>query len=334
VKVARMTSGIGRRHFIAALGGAAAWPLAVPARAADAWPTRPVTIICPFAAGLSADILSRMVATVLGDRLGQNFIVENRPGANGNIGAAVVAKAEPDGYTLLVGTLGPTVTNRFMYKEMSYDSEHAFAPIILLGSSPLFIVGSPKIPPRNFKELVAYAKANPGRLNAATVGVGSQAHITLEMINKLAGITITHVPYRITTQALPDLMSGDLQLAIPYIPSFVPNVQAGAITGLAVMSLQRVSELPDVPTVSESGFPGFEASGWEALFAPAGTPRDIVDTINGIVNTFLKSDAAKLQLGRIGVTPIGGTPEALQAHLESEAAKWGPIIKEAGITLQ
>jgi tripartite-type tricarboxylate transporter receptor subunit TctC len=329
-----MTFDIARRHFVAALGGAAAWPLAAPARAADSWPTRPVTIICPFAAGLSADFLARMVATILGDRLGQNFIVENRPGANGNIGAAAAAKAEPDGYTLLVGTLGPTVTNRFMYKDMDFDSEHAFAPIILLGSSPLFIVGTPKIPPRNFTELVAYAKANPGKLNAATVGIGSQAHITLEMINKLAGISITHVPYRITTQALPDLMSGDLQLAVTYIPSFVPNVQAGAITGLAITSLQRLSDLPDVPTVNESGLPGFEASGWEALFAPVGAPRKIVETINGIVNDFLKSDEAKLKLGRIGVTPLGGSPEALQAHLEGEAAKWGPIIKEENITLQ
>jgi tripartite-type tricarboxylate transporter receptor subunit TctC len=329
-----MTIVIGRRQFISALGGAVAWPLAAPALAAEPWPTRPVTVVCPFAAGLSTDILIRMVATALGNGLGQNFIVENRPGANGNIGAAVVAKAEPDGYTLLVATVGPIVNNKFMYKNMGYDPERAFSPILLLSYSPLIIVGSPKLPLTNFKELIVYARANPGRLNAGTVGIGSQAHITLELINKLAGISIVHVPYRITTQALPDLMSGDLQLGFNYIPTFVPAVQTGMIRGLAVTSLERLSDLPDVPTVAESGFPGFEATGWVALFAPAGTPREIVDRINTIVNAFLKSDAGRLQLGRIGMTPMGGTPDQLKAYLERESAKWGPIIKEANILLQ
>ena len=318
---------------MAALGAAAAWPV-VRARAAEAWPARPVTIVCPFAAGLSTDILVRMVAAALGDSLGQNFVVENRPGANGNIGAATAAKAEPDGYTLLVGTVGPMVNNKFMYNNMGYDPDRAFAPIVLMSASPLIIVGTPKIPPVNFRELIAYAAKNPGQLNAGTVGIGSQAHITLELINKLAGISITHVPYRITTQALPDLMSGDLQLGFNYIPTFVPAVQTGMIRGLAVTSLARLADLPDVPTVDESGFPGFEASGWNALFAPAGTPREIIDKVNATVNAFLKSDAGKQQLGRIGMGPIGGTPEALKAYLERENAKWGPIIKEANISLQ
>jgi len=325
---------IGRRQFISALGGAATWPLAAPALAANPWPTRPVTVICPFAPGISTDIVARLVAPALGDALGQNFIVENRPGANANIGAAVAAKAAPDGYTLLIATLGPIVTNRFMYKDMAYDSERAFSPIVLLAASPLIIVGSPKIPPTNLKELIAYAKANPGRLNAGTVGIGSQAHITIELINKLAGISIVHVPYRITTQALPDLISGDLQLGFNYIPTFVPAVQTGMIRGLAVTSLERLSDLPDVPTVDESGFPGFEASGWNALFAPAGTPRDVIDRVNTIVNAYLKSDTGRLQLGRIGMTPIGGTPEQLKAYIERETAKWGPIVKEANISLQ
>ncbi|MGD0026033.1 MAG: tripartite tricarboxylate transporter substrate-binding protein [Xanthobacteraceae bacterium] len=329
-----MTIDIGRRQFISALGGAVTWPLAAPALAANLWPTRPVTVICPFAPGISTDILARMVATVLGDGLGQNFIVENRPGANANIGAAAAAKAAPDGYTLLIATLGPIVTNRFMYKDMGYDPERAFSPIVLLAASPLIIVGSPKLPVTNLKELVVYARDNPGRLNAGTVGVGSQAHITLELINKLAGISIIHVPYRITTQALPDLISGDLQLGFNYIPTFVPAVQTGMIRGLAVTSLERLRDLPDVPTVDESGFPGFEASGWNALFAPAGTPRDVIDKVNTIVNAFLKSDTGRLQLGRIGMTAIGGTPEQLKAYLERETAKWGPIVKEANISLQ
>ena len=307
---------------------------AAPARAADPWPTRPVTIILPFPPGISTDILTRAVAIALGDALGQQFVLENRPGANGNIGAGAAAKAPPDGYTFVVATLGPIVANKFMYKTMSYDPERAFAPVVLLGSSPLIIVGSPKLPAANLKELVAYAKGHPGKLNAGTVGHGSQAHITLELVNKLAGTSIVHVPYRIATQALPDLISGDLQVGFNYIPTFVPAVQEGTIRGLAVTSLQRLSDLPSVPTADESGFPGFEASGWNALFAPAGTPREIIDKVNSAVNGYLKSDEGRLQLRKLGITPLGGTPEDLQAHLDRERAKWGPIIKEANITLQ
>jgi tripartite-type tricarboxylate transporter receptor subunit TctC len=293
-----------------------------------------VTIISPFPAGISTDILARAVAASLSESLGQQFIVENRPGASGNIGGAVAAKAAPDGYTLMVGTLGPTVTNKFMYKNLGYDPERAFAPIVMLGSSALIIVGSPKILPTNLKELIAYAKSNPDKLNAGTVGIGSQAHITLELINKLAGTSIVHVPYRIATQALPDLISGDLQVGFNYIPTFVPNVQSGSIRGLAVTSTERLSDLPNVPTVAESGFPSFEANGWNALFAPAGTPREIVDKLNAQVNAYLKSDAGRDQLRKMVMTPGGGTPEQLKAFLDRENAKWGPIVKEANITLQ
>jgi tripartite-type tricarboxylate transporter receptor subunit TctC len=308
---------------------------ATPALAADSWPTRPVTLICPFPPGISTDLLTRVVATALSDALGQQFVVENRPGASGNIGGAVAAKAAPDGYTLFTGTLGPTVTNKFLYKNMGYDPDLAFSPIMLMASSPLIIVGSPKLPVTNFKELIAYAKNNPGKLNAGTVGPGSQAHITLAMINKLAGTSIVHVPYRITTQGLPDLMSGDLQIGFYYIPTFVPAVRNGTIRGLAVTSTQRVSDLPNVPTVEESGFPGFEASGWNALFAPAGTSPEIIAKVNAVVNAYLKSDAGKEQVGRkMGMMPLGGTPEQLKAHLARETVKWGSIIKEAHITVQ
>src|SRR5262245_43562115 len=298
---------------------------AAPAWAAEPWPTRPVTVVCPFPPGISTDLLTRALTTALSNALGQQFVVENRPGANGNIGGAVAAKAAPDGYTLLVATLGPTVANKFMYKNMAYDPERAFAPIAMLGTSPLIIVGSPKLPAPNFRELIAYAKTQPGRLNAGTVGPGSQAHITLELVNKLAGTSIVHVPYRIATQALPDLISGDLQVGFNYIPTFVPAVQNGTIRGLAVTTLSRLSDLPQVPTVHESGFPGFEASGWNALFAPAGTPRDIIDKVNAAVNAYLKSDAGRQQLAKMGMTAQNGTPEDLKLHLERESAKWGPI---------
>jgi tripartite-type tricarboxylate transporter receptor subunit TctC len=298
------------------------------------WPSRPVTIVCPFAAGISTDLLTRALATALAEPFGQQFVVENRPGATGNIGAAIAAKSPPDGYTLLVTTLGPSVTNKFMYRNLGYDPDRAFAPIVLIGSSAMTIAASPKLPVSDLRELLAYAKANPGKLNAGTIGTGSQAHITLEMINRLAGTSIGHVPYRIGTQALPDLISRDQQVGFNYIPTFVPPIQSGVIRGLAVTSLLRLRDLPNVPTVAESGFPGFEATGWNALVAPAGTPREIIDKVNAAANAFLRSDAGKQQLDKMGIAAIGGTPEELKAHLERENAKWGPIVKESNISLQ
>jgi tripartite-type tricarboxylate transporter receptor subunit TctC len=302
-----------------------------PALAADPWPIRPVTVICPFPPGISTDIVTRAVATALSEALGQQFVMENRPGANGNIGAGAAAKAAPDGYTFLVATLGPTVANKFMYKTMSYDPERAFAPVVLLGSSPLIIVGSPKIPPVNLRELIAYAKNNPGKLNAGTVGHGSQAHITLELINKLAGTSIVHVPYRIATQALPDLISGDLQVGFNYIPTFVPAVQQGTIRGLAVTSLKRVSDLPDVPTADESGFPGFEASGWNALFAPAGTPQPIIARLAEVMAQMAKDPEIQKRMSDFGSIAVANTPAEFTQMLREETDQWAKALSAIGL---
>ena len=329
-----MIANMARRRLIGALGAAAALPLAVRVQAAGPWPVRPVTVLCPFAAGTSADTLMRTINVSLGKKFGQNFLVEDRPGATGNIAAGAAARAAPDGYTLLIGTVGPIVNNKFLYKHLDFDPEHAFAPVAALAYSPLIFVGSPKLPVKNLKELVAYAKARRRPLNAGTVGVGSQAHITIQLLNKLAGISIGHVSYRISSQALPDLASGDLQLSVQYIPTFVPQVQSGMLRGLAVTSRKRLPELPDVATAGESGFPGFEASGWFALFAPAGTASGIVGKINDGVNEFLQSEAGRKQLANIWMTPMGGTPAWLADYIKSENAKWGPIIKQAGISLQ
>ena len=323
-----------RRLFLKLSGAAALAPLAAPACADDQWPTRPVTVYCPFAAGTSTDSLMRLVAASLSDGFGQNFIVENRPGANGNIAAGSAAKANPDGYTLLIATVGPIVNNKFLYKDLDFDPDRAFAPIALLAYSPMIVVGSPKLPVTNLNELIAYAKGHPGQLNAGTVGVGSQAHIWLQLFNRMAGIAIGQVPYRITSQSLPDLVSGDLQLSVQYVPTFVPQVQSGMLKGLAMTSRERLPEVPDVPTADESGIPGLAANGWSALFAPAGTPRGIVERINARVNTYLKGDEGRKQLANIWMTPMGGTPEQLADHIKSENLKWGPIIKDANISLQ
>ncbi len=329
-----MTAKVGRRRLIGLLGAASLTPLARPVLAAEPWPVRPVTVLCPFAAGTSADTLMRMVNASLGKKFGQNFIVEDRPGATGNIAAGAAARAAADGYTMLIGTVGPIVNNKFLYKHLDFDPDRAFAPVAALASSPLIFVGSPKLPVKNLKELVAYAKGKHGPLNVGTVGVGSQAHITIQLLNRLAGISIGHVSYRISSQALPDLASGDLQLSVQYVPTFVPQVQSGMLRGLAVTSSKRLPELPDVPTVRELGFPDLEASAWFALFAPAGTPPDIVAKVNEGVNEFLQSEGGKKQLANIWMTPMGGTPQWLADYIKSENAKWGPIIKQAGISLQ
>lgn len=329
-----MIANVARRHLIGALGAAAALALAVRVQAAEPWPARPVTVLCPFAAGTSADTLMRMINVSLSKKFGQNFLVEDRPGATGNIAAGAAARAAPDGYTLLIGTVGPIVNNKFLYKHLDFNPDRAFAPVAALAYSPLIFVGSPKLPVKNLKDLVAYAKAKHGPLNAGTVGIGSQAHITIQLLNKLAGISIGHVSYRISSQALPDLASGDLQLSVQYIPTFVPQVQSGMLRGLAVTSRKRLPELPDVPTADESGFPGFEASGWFALFAPAGTAADILGKINDGVNEFLQSEAGRKQLANIWMTPMGGSPAWLANYIKSENAKWGPIIKQAGISSQ
>lgn len=320
----------GRKTFLGVLLAVMFYPAT---SMANNWPERPVTLVVPFSPGATADILARRIGLHLSEKLKQPVIVENRPGANGNIGAAFVARARPDGYTLLFGTLGPIVTNKFMYRSSGYDSERAFSPIVALSSSALTLAVSPKIPVRTFPELVAYVKANPGKVNAATSGAGSQAHLTLEALNKLAGISIGHIPYRLVTQALPDLISGELQVAFNYIPTFVPAVQQGTIRGLAVTSRERFKDLPNVPTVEELGFPGFEAIGWNVLVAPAGTPREIVDKINATLNAFLRSDVGKQQLSDMGMTPLGGTPEQLATFIVSERTKWVPIIKNANISL-
>jgi tripartite-type tricarboxylate transporter receptor subunit TctC len=222
---------------------------AAPALAADPWPVRPVTVICPFPPGISTDILVRAVSAALSEALGQQFVVENKPGASGSIGGLAAAKAASDGYTLFLGTLGPTVTNKFLYKNIGYDPDRAFSPVAMMGASPLIIVGSPKLPAANFAEMIDYAKKNPGKLNAGTVGAGSQAHITVELINKLAGISIVHVPYRIATQALPDLIfrrsPGRLQLH--------PDLRAGRAERDHPRACRHDTGAPERPAAGADG---------------------------------------------------------------------------------
>jgi len=259
--------------------------------------------------------------------------VENRPGANGNIGSAYVAKSNPDGYTLMFSPPGPLATNRFMYNNMPFDADHAFAPIILLAKSPMVIAANPKLPVGNLQELISYAKAHPGKVTVGTPGMGSQVHLAMELLQKISGSEVTYVPYRGAAGSSADALAGQIDLSLNFTPGVIGTIQSGALRGLAVTTLNRSKQLPDIPTVSEAGFPGFEAVAWYSFVAPMGTPKEIIATLNKLTNEYLDSDIGKQQLESADMQAAGGTPEDLQKFIAGEVAKWGPIIKAAGIDM-
>jgi tripartite-type tricarboxylate transporter receptor subunit TctC len=301
--------------------------------AAQGWPSRPITLIVPFAAGGALDLPARRLAAAISPKLGQQIVIDNRTGANGNIGAAAVAKAEPDGYTFLFGSPGVLVTNRFMYKSMPFDSDKAFTPVALLAKSPLLIAGSPKFAPTTLKALIDYAKANPGKINVGTPGVGSQAHLVMELLQRQVGVKMTYVPYRGGSNIIGDLISGQIDLTATYVPALIGAVKDRTVRGIAVTTLARSKQLPEVPTIAESGFPGFEAVAWYCIMAPTGTPSEVVSKLNAEINAYLKSPLGQEQLEALDMQPVGGTPAELKAFIAAEVAKWGPIIKAAGIKM-
>jgi tripartite-type tricarboxylate transporter receptor subunit TctC len=331
----RFAQGIGRRSFLI---GSALAPFApsltnAQASGASAWPTRPVALIIPFPAGGAMDVLGRGVAENLADKLGQPFVVDNRVGAAGNIGAMAAAKAPPDGYTILMAGASSLALNKFMFATMPYDPEQELTPIVLVSKLPHIFVVSAKVEARTLKELVDYAKANPGKLNAGVPGAGTTAHITLEAFMAETGAKMTVVTYRAEPQMLTDLVGGQLDFACTLTTSPGPHVQAGRLRALAVTSAVRTQQLPDVPTVEQAGYPGFEATAWFALAAPTGTPKEIIDRISATVNAFISSDRGKQDLSKLDSLPAGGTPEATKAFIAAEVRKWGPIIKAANIRM-
>ena len=334
-----MKTCIARRVALAAIaaglcaGPSVAWSQASAQSSVQTWPSRPVTIILPFAAGGGTDLLARALAQDLGERFGQQFVVDNRAGAGGNVGAAAVAKAAPDGYTILFGTPGPLANNKLMYKNLPFDPEQAFAPIVLIAKSPLIIAAKVSLPVKDIRELAAYAKANPGKLNVGVPGNGTLGHITSVLLQKELGISMTDVPYRGTALVVNDLLGGQVDLAMDFMPSYVPLVREGKVRALAVTTSQRSSDLPDVNTVQDAGFPGFEATAWYALAAPAGTPAEIIDKLNAASNAFLKSPKGQETLANLSMQAVGGSPADLKAFIASELQKWGPVVKEANIAM-
>jgi tripartite-type tricarboxylate transporter receptor subunit TctC len=300
---------------------------------AELWPSRFVTIVVSFPAGGPTDVLARAVGGELADRLGQQFVVENRSGAGGNVGAASVAKAPADGYTLLFATTS-VVNNRFMYRNLAFDTERDFVPIVLISKTPIVLVAAAATGLNSLSALIARAKAAPGKLNLGTPGHGPAAHITAELLQRRAGFSLTHVPYRGSAPMIADLLANQIDVVSDLLPTQIPLLKAGKYPGIAVTGAARSAALPDLPTVAESGFPGFEATSWNALLAPAGTPADVIGKVNGIVNDYLASDKGRQELAKFDMQSGGGTPGDLQAFMASEAAKWGPLIKAANITME
>ena len=298
---------------------------------AQAWPSRSVTMVVAFAAGTTSDILARSLAQYLTETLGQSFVIDNRAGGGGNIGATAVARAPQDGYTLLFATTGQATTNKLMYDNMQYDPERDFAPVALVGKSPVLITARADAPFSTLKEMIDYARANPDKINSGFPGNGTLGHITGILLQSTEGIKFTAVQYRGAAAIITDLLGKNIDIAMDSMGAYVPTVQGGQVKALAMAGAQRWSKLPNVATASESGLPGFEATVWYALLAPTGTPADIVAKLNAGVNGYLKSDKAKTLFDDLGIQPAGGTPQDLKTFMASEVRKWAPIIKAANI---
>ncbi len=291
------------------------------------WPTRAATIISPFSAGSGVDLLARHIGNELQDKLGQPFIVDDRAGANGDVGAAYAAKAAPDGYTLLIVTPGIAVQNKYVYATMPFDFERDFSPIALVAKAPMLVMVNPSLPVHTLAELIAYAKANPGKVRVSSTGVGSQPHVTLEMIKGMAGVDMTHVPYNSAGQQNTDLIAGQIEAGINYVTTTIGLVKAGSARALATTGATRLADLPDVPTMREAGFPGFEAVGWYGIFAPRGTPDIVGAKVNKVVNDWLASDRSIAPLRDLGMQPAGGSADDLRAWMAAEENRWGALMK-------
>jgi tripartite-type tricarboxylate transporter receptor subunit TctC len=323
-----------RRHLLGT-GLACAASIALPAFAQSNWPTRAVRIVVPFPAAGTTDILARAIAPELSKAFGQQFVVDNRAGAGGNVGTEIVAHSPPDGYTLLMGTVGTHGINRALYAKLPYDPIKDFAPITMVAGVPNVMV----VPAEKSKSLgiltvadfIKYAKAHPGQLNMASSGNGTSIHLSGELFKSMTGTYMVHFPYRGSGPALVDLMSGTMDVMFDNLPSSLPQIKAGRLRALAVTSRQRSSALPDVPTIEEAaGLKGFDATSWFGLLAPAGTPPEIVNRIQQEVAKSFNSPAIKEKLVSQGAIPSGDTPAEFAKHIAAEHVKWAKVVKESG----
>ncbi|OZI52521.1 Bug family tripartite tricarboxylate transporter substrate binding protein [Bordetella genomosp. 4] len=322
-----------RRHFCLTLASAALLA-STSARAAQAFPNQPVTLIVPFPPGGPTDAMARRLADGLKRQLGQTVVVENRPGAGGNIGAEYVARAKPDGYTIMFGTSGPLAINGSLYKQQQYDPQKSFAPIIRIGHLPNILVVHPSLPVHNVQELIAYAKQNPDKLSYASSGNGASSHLAGILFNKMAGTQILHIPYKGTGPALNDLLGGQVSMSFTDILTALPHVKAGTLRAIGLASAERSQALPDLPTLSEQGLDGYDVSVFFGIVAPRSTPSDVIDKLNQAFIAVLADPDVKETLHKQGIVEADDkTPQGLSSFIDAQVPKWRAIIQEAGVAL-
>jgi tripartite-type tricarboxylate transporter receptor subunit TctC len=311
---------------------ATALALAALPASAQPYPNRPVTLVVPFPPGGSTSIVARIVADKMSEALGQSIVIDNRGGAGGTVGTRAVAKSPPDGYTLLLGYTGTLAIGPTLYPSAGYDPRKDFAPVGLIGHAPNSLVVHPSFPVKSVQELIAYVKANPGKVNYGSAGVGTVSHVSGEYFASAAGIKLVHVPYRGTGPALADLIGGHIPMAFAPIPATHGPVSQGQLRGLAVTSAKRSSLVPDLPTIAESGIPDFEASLYYGIVAPAGTPRPIVERLNQALRAALATEDVKRRLATDGAEPTPGSPEDYAAHIDRDEKRWSVVVKASGAT--
>jgi tripartite-type tricarboxylate transporter receptor subunit TctC len=326
-----------RRQFLHLAAGAMALPAVARVAWAQAYPTRPVTLVVPFAAGGAFDVIARVMSPRLTEALGQQVVVENVGAASGIVACNRVAHAAPDGYTVLLGTVGTHAYNPALYKKLSYDPVADFAPVGLIAEQPLVLVARKDYPANTLPEFIAYAKANAAKLQYGSAGAGTTTHLACAMLNAAAGINVTHVPYRGGGPAMADMIGGQVQYMCSNTPGALPQIQGGSVKGIALLARARSPLVPELATAHEQGLTDFEAIAWSGLFLPKGTPAAIVSTLNGALSKAMDSKAAQDRMGELGATLVGTdrrSPDYLKGLVEREVAKWGPPIKAAGISAE
>ncbi len=319
-----------RRGLLAA---AAACALLPGLAAAQAFPSKPITIIVPFAAGGTTDILARIIAQGMGAELGQSVVVDNRAGAGGNIGGQVAARAPADGYTLFMGTVGTHAINAALYKKMPFDPVKDFAPLTRVANVPNLLVANPAQPFKTVQELIAYAKANPGKINFGSSGSGSSIHLSGELFKSMAKVDMQHVPYKGSAPAVTDLLGNQIAIMFDNMPSAIQHVRSGRLRAIAVTTARRSPELPDVPTIAEAGVPGYEATSWFGMFAPAATPAPVVAQLNATIVKVLAQPDIRKKLAEQGAEAAGETPAQFADFIQKESVKWGKVVKESGASV-
>ncbi|MEY3912550.1 MAG: hypothetical protein RL509_594 [Pseudomonadota bacterium] len=301
---------------------------------AQTWPTKgTIKIVIPYPPGGASDVTARVLANKLTESLKQSVVVENKPGANGILALESVAKSAPDGYTLLMANLGPNAINPGLYAKLPYDPIKDFTPITLTSVVPLVVLVTNSLPVKTMPELIAYAKAHPGKLSYASAGNGAANHLAVEMIKAMAGVQMTHVPYKGDAPGMPDVISGTVSMMFPTIIAGMPNIRSGSMRPIAVTGLRRSSSLPELPTVNEAGIPGFDAVSWGGVMGPGGLPADIVQRLNTEIVRILKQPDVSEKLSSLGADIVGSTPEEFDRYLKAEIAKWGKVARDNNIRL-